>query len=90
MTREEIIHNMQAIEQALEQRVEVWRVIVEMDGTISQRIYRGSFSVSPRASRNGDAKRPPASSTARSSPSVSLSEDSWVPRRNSAMRWAAT
>jgi 4-hydroxy-3-methylbut-2-enyl diphosphate reductase IspH len=48
MTREEIIHNMQAIEQMLEQRVEVWRDIVEMDGTISQRIYRGSFSVSPR------------------------------------------
>jgi hypothetical protein len=56
MTRDEVIHNMQAIEQMLEQRIEVWRDIVEMDGTISKRIYRGSFSVSPRDSRNGELK----------------------------------
>jgi hypothetical protein len=59
MTREEIIHDMQAIEQALDQRIYVWFNVVEMDGTISRRIYRGSVA-SPRDSRNGDPQRGPS------------------------------
>lgn len=49
MTREEVIAALSAIERALEQRVEVWREVIEMDGTVSRRIYRGFFTA-PRAS----------------------------------------
>jgi hypothetical protein len=43
MTHIELITALAAIEQAFDDRVEVWREVVEPDGTVSQRIYRGSF-----------------------------------------------
>ena len=47
MTREDTIAELQAIAQALDDRVEIWVSVIEMEGSVSQRIYQGSF-VSPR------------------------------------------
>lgn len=44
MTHEEIIEQMAAIKRVLdEERTEIWVEIIEMDGSISERIYQGSF-----------------------------------------------
>jgi len=44
--REDVIREMQAIAEVLDQRIDIWRIIIATDGTVSRRIYRGSFSVS--------------------------------------------
>jgi hypothetical protein len=52
MTREEIARALRDIEQAREERVEVWRVIINPDGTeTGRRIYRGSFQRDPQMNR---------------------------------------
>ena len=53
MTHQEITRNMQAIAEALANRVEIWVQVVEADGTLAERIYQGSFQRSP-GSRVGD------------------------------------
>lgn len=50
MTRAEIssaLAALTAIEQALDDRVEVWHDIIDMDGRVIRRIYRGSFQQPP-------------------------------------------
>jgi hypothetical protein len=44
-TREQIIDALHKIEQARADRIEVWRQVVEADGTLAERIYRGSFQL---------------------------------------------
>ena len=43
MTKEEIARELQTITRTLEQRVEIWRVVLAPNGAIVKRIYRGSF-----------------------------------------------
>ncbi len=50
MDREQLARDLQAIAQALDDRVEIWIDVIEMDGSVGQRIYQGSF-VSPSYSR---------------------------------------
>lgn len=57
MTREEIARALAAIEQARANRVEVWIDIIEMDGSVSQRIYRGSFIAQPGSHVGEPSKR---------------------------------
>jgi hypothetical protein len=45
--REELVRTLQAFEHWLDNRVEIWVDIIEMDGSVSERIYRGSFQASP-------------------------------------------
>ena len=47
MTHQEITRNMQAIAEALANRVEIWVQVVEADGTLAERVYQGSFQRSP-------------------------------------------
>ena len=42
MNRDEIMRELADIEHALTERVEVWRIIVKPDGTVSGRLYLGS------------------------------------------------
>jgi hypothetical protein len=44
MTREEIARTLSTIEQALDRRVHVWRIIIDPSGKEVGRIYRGSFN----------------------------------------------
>ncbi len=45
-SRKDLARELQALERALdEERTEVWVEIVEMDGSVSKRIYRGNFVV---------------------------------------------
>lgn len=53
MTREEIARTLAGIEQTLDDRVHVWRIIIDEHGNEVDRIYRGSFQ-QPRDSRNGE------------------------------------
>ena len=43
MTRDDIIATLHKIEHAQQDRIEVWRDVIDMDGRVIQRIYRGSF-----------------------------------------------
>lgn len=57
MTREEIAHALAAIEQARERRVEIWRVVINPDGTeTGQRIFRGYLNAQP-GSRIGESSQ---------------------------------
>jgi hypothetical protein len=47
MTREELIAAAGNIDRALDDRVEVWRVIFYPDHREPRRIYRGSFTATP-------------------------------------------
>ena len=46
-TRDDTIAAMQAIKELLDQRVEVWRVIVDGTGKEIGRLYRGNFVAPP-------------------------------------------
>ncbi len=46
-TREDTIAALQAIEQLLDQRVEVWRIVVDETGKETGRVYRGNFVAPP-------------------------------------------
>ena len=55
MTHAEIIAALSAITQTLDERVHIWRVIVDEHGVeTGQRIYRGSFQ-RPRDSHIGES-----------------------------------
>jgi hypothetical protein len=54
MTREEIALELGRIAQELETRVEIWTDVVDRDGTVSERIYRGTIRRDPRT---GERKR---------------------------------
>lgn len=54
MTKDEITAALSAITHTLDERIEVWIQIVEADGTLAERIYRGSFQ------RPRDPKKPGA------------------------------
>ena len=43
MTRDELARMMAEIKQARDERIEIWIQVVEADGTLAERIYRGSF-----------------------------------------------
>jgi hypothetical protein len=43
MTRTDILTELRRLEQHFDDRVEIWRVIINADGTEVGRIYRGSF-----------------------------------------------
>src|SRR6266705_2853655 len=47
MTREELARALAAIERLLDDRVEVWRDILDADGRVIRSIYRGSFQRTP-------------------------------------------
>jgi hypothetical protein len=51
VTLEELIAAAADIERALEDRVEIWVQIVEPDGALAERIYRGSFRPSRKEDR---------------------------------------
>jgi hypothetical protein len=51
MTREELARRMAEIKQARDERVEIWIQVVEADGTLAEKIYRGSFQ---RPRKSGD------------------------------------
>ena len=46
-TRDDTIAALQAIKDLLDQRVEVWRVIVDGTGKETGRVYRGNFVAPP-------------------------------------------
>ncbi len=46
MTREDLLKKLSALKQLTDDRVEIWRVVIQHDGTPGQRIYCGSFRVS--------------------------------------------
>lgn len=48
MSRDQIAAELAAAEQAHSQRVEVWIDLVEPNGTISGRLYGGSFNMPPQ------------------------------------------
>lgn len=56
LTREEFAHALSAIEQTLDDRVAVWRIIIDEHGNEIGRIYRGSFNA-PGDSRIGEPHR---------------------------------
>ena len=47
MTRDEIVKMLATVERTLDQRVEVWREVLEPDGTVIARVYSGSFQRTP-------------------------------------------
>lgn len=47
MTREEMVVHLAALEQHLNAKVRIVRVVIAPDGTEVGRIYRGSFSMPP-------------------------------------------
>ena len=54
MTHAEMVAALHAIERAQEDRIHVWRIVIDEKGQeTGQRIYRGSFQ-QPRDSRNGE------------------------------------
>lgn len=52
MTRAEIIAALRALERDRDERIEVWRVVFEADGTPAEQIYRGALLRPP------DSKKP--------------------------------
>lgn len=44
MTLAELARELAAIEHLLDHRVEIWRVILDADGHVVRRLYRGSFT----------------------------------------------
>ena len=55
MTRDDTIAALQAIAHLLDQRVDVWRIIVDETGKEIKRLYRGSFVAPPKDSPNQTA-----------------------------------
>jgi len=47
VTRNQLTSALAALETRLENRVELWRVIVNADGTVVRRVYRCSFQAPP-------------------------------------------
>jgi|GEM_PF-3950088 len=47
MNNTELARKLAAIQQVLDDRVEIWIDIVEPDGSVSERIYRGHFQRHP-------------------------------------------
>ena len=47
MNRTEVVTTLAAIARRLDTRVEIWKVVLNPDGTIVRRIYRGSFTAPP-------------------------------------------
>jgi hypothetical protein len=47
VTREELATSLAAIEQAFDQKVELWRIVYDEKGNEVDRIYRGSFIAPP-------------------------------------------
>lgn len=46
-TRDDTIAAMQAIKELLDQRVEVWRIVINESGHEIGRVYRGNFIAPP-------------------------------------------
>ena len=53
MTRAEMIATLHKIESAQQDRVEIWRIVVDETGKEISRMYRGSFQ-QPRESQQGE------------------------------------
>jgi len=41
--KEQLVHQLAAIERVLSERIEFWRVVIDVHGRELRRIYRGSF-----------------------------------------------
>jgi hypothetical protein len=56
MNDDEFFADLAALEAYLDRRVEVWVSIIDPDGTVVERIYRGSF-IAPPGSRVGEPRQ---------------------------------
>jgi hypothetical protein len=56
-TRQQLVNKLAAIERLLSERVELWRQIVNPDGTLGARIYSGSFQ-RPRGPEPPEERKP--------------------------------
>jgi hypothetical protein len=58
MTRAETIAMLAAIERVLDDRTEIWRIVLQADGTIVRHIYVGSFMNAHHEPSSGAPHKP--------------------------------